>query len=161
MLNSWALMSRRRSTGGGSGGGTTPTVNIVDGTYYNSIFDVDPTACTFELDNDGTVDTIASSKSPADYTYLITGAAADLEVRADIVSGTVSTGSDLTGTWLSLSTDRKWQKYKAKGVASVLLTVRIRRASDFVEIDSASISLTYEGNEWDFGGGGGGGGVIP
>ena len=66
---------------------------------------------------------------------------ANYEVRATLLSGSVSSGS--TGSWLSLGTTRSWTRDRASnGSASCGLLIEIRRTSDLSVVASASITLT-------------------
>lgn len=102
---------------------------------------------TYTLSNTGTVlyDTTPSNgnggaTSGTLETWLLSGAASDYECRATLTSGSLTTGT--TGTWMSLSTSRQWQRDRAAfGSASATLTIEIRRASDGVVLDSATITL--------------------
>lgn len=68
------------------------------------------------------------------------GSAADYEVRATIVSGTLTTGT--VGSWVSLSTTRGWDRENSTSLASTtVLTIEIRRASDSVVLTTATITL--------------------
>lgn len=76
-------------------------------------------------------------------TWLLAGANSDFEVRATVTSGSLSSGS--TGVWEPLSTSREWTRSAGANVSvTVVFTVEIRRASDQVIVDSASISLTVD-----------------
>jgi hypothetical protein len=65
------------------------------------------------------------------------------ECRATLVSGTLTSGT--VGTWLNLGSNRTWTRTRTTlGVSSTTMTVEIRRASDAVVVDSASITLTAD-----------------
>lgn len=73
--------------------------------------------------------------------WLVGGSASAFETRATINSGTLTSGT--TGSWLGLGTNRVWVKEKVgAGSATVNLTIEIRRASDGVVLDSATIIMT-------------------
>lgn len=137
MLNARCLMARRRSS--------DPSADLRSMTYRKDVpsgglivteeVSVSIGAVNVTSDSDG----ITSE----DYAWLQNGAASDFQIRADLVSGTVSSGSSAIGTWLS-PTGQTWKKSKTakSGSSTVQLTLRLRRASDFVEIDAATVSLT-------------------
>jgi hypothetical protein len=60
------------------------------------------------------------------------------EARATVTSGTLTSGT--TGAWQSLGTSRTWT-LTTSGIAQVVMTIEIRRASDAVVQDSATITL--------------------
>lgn len=77
--------------------------------------------------------------------WLLSGVNSDYEVWCTVDSGTV-TGS-ATGSWLLLSTTRSWTKTKPSspiGLLSATITVQIRRVSDSVVLDTATITLDAE-----------------
>jgi hypothetical protein len=65
----------------------------------------------------------------------------DFEVRATVNSGAFTTGT--VGAWEALSAARTWTRTRtAIGTSAVNATFEIRRASDGVVLDSATIILT-------------------
>jgi hypothetical protein len=54
------------------------------------------------------------------------------------------TGGDTTATWLSLGTSRMWYVQASNTVNSATMTVEIRRASDGVVLDTATVTLDAE-----------------
>jgi hypothetical protein len=82
-----------------------------------------------------------------DYSWLSSasvGFGNNYEIRATETSGTVSSGSDATATWLALSSNRRWVVAQlGVGVKSCTLTVEIRDAATDIVRASASITLTY------------------
>jgi hypothetical protein len=69
------------------------------------------------------------------------GGVALYECRATITSGTLASGT--TGAWLNLATTRSWtvQRAPPPGSNSCTFTLEIRRASDAVVLDTATISV--------------------
>lgn len=148
MLNARVLQSRRThsvsSGGGGGGGSSSVSVNIVDASYDASAGDGAPGA-QFILNADGTVDHYTGA-TVADYAWLLSGSASDVEVMATkLAGGPLQSGSSAVGSWLSLSATRTWGVHKGLGSRSALLRIDIRRTSDFMIIDTAQISLYYDG----------------
>lgn len=71
-------------------------------------------------------------------------AASLYEARWTPVSGPTPTGSAVN-TWLNLGTSRGWEVSRsAVGLTTIVGTVEIRRASDGVVLDSATITLSVE-----------------
>jgi hypothetical protein len=68
---------------------------------------------------------------------------ANFEVRATLNSGALTSGT--VGAWQSLSTTRQWVTTRniasGSGSSTANLTIEIRRASDAVVVDTATISL--------------------
>lgn len=156
MLNSRFLMHSRKNTGGtgggggGGGGGSGGLADVRPATITGN-FGVDVDAAII-FNSDGTV-TFRGDASIASYNWLLTGVASGFEVRATLVSGSLTTsgGGDVADTWLGLGTTRTFRKHKGLGSATVLITVEIRRTSDFSIADSANITLTYNGSEGTIG----------
>jgi hypothetical protein len=73
---------------------------------------------------------------------------ADFSIRATVNSGSVSAGSDTTGSWLALTSDRTWTKSRtddAAGSDVVNLTIEIARTSDTsLVLDSCTMELTAQ-----------------
>lgn len=67
---------------------------------------------------------------------------ANYESRVTVTSGTLTTGTE--GAWQNLGTTRSWTKSRTvtAGSSSCTFTLEIRRASDAVVVDSATITLT-------------------
>lgn len=109
-----------------------------------------PATCTagYRLENDG--DILASSAlgtyiDVGDWVTPKSAAGAAYECRVTITSGTLTTGSSASGSWLSLGTTRTWfVEQSTVGVKTCIFTLEIRRASDGVVLDSATIELTAE-----------------
>lgn len=66
---------------------------------------------------------------------------ANYECRATLTSGTLSSGT--TGAWLSLGTTRSWTRSRtiSPGLTTTTFTLEIRRATDGVVMDTATITL--------------------
>lgn len=75
--------------------------------------------------------------------WLTSGSSSDFEVRATIVSGSVTSGT--IGSWENLGTTRTWTRDRgAIGISTVVLTIEIRNATSMVVLDTAEITLTAE-----------------
>lgn len=126
-----ASMPRAASSGAGSV--SISFQNIIKvGTGATSV------TASYTLDSDGKVYKNASAELE---TWLISGAAADFEARATLQNGSTPTSGTMD-TWLALSSDRTWSLTAAAGVSDgCQFLIEIRRASDGVILDSASIQL--------------------
>jgi hypothetical protein len=107
--------------------------------------EVNPAAATaaYRLTSAGNIEHTTGDNTVVDMGDWITPQTnmANYECRADIVSGTLSTGT--TGAWQSLSSTRTWTKQQViNGTSTVSFTLQIRRASDAVVMDSATVTLT-------------------
>lgn len=86
-----------------------------------------------------------SSETSITGEWLVSGAAADYEVRATLFSGDTPTGT--LGTWLSTSTDREWSLSaisNAGQIKTCQLTVEIRDVATLTVRDTATITLNAE-----------------
>lgn len=146
MLNARTLLHRRKAHSGSGGGGGAPTVQLINGDYYSTHAGNggDGGAASVGFNSDGSMSVHDESFSTAPYQWLTGGLGADYQIRADIISGTVA---GTTGSWLSLGTNRNWAKAGTYYYHYAALTLRIRRASDFVEVASCTVSLGFEGPE--------------
>lgn len=135
-----ATIAKRRS------GGTwvdifAAIVSIAD--YQSSLDATSPadSTNTYGLNADGTITGPGGN-------WLTGGSSSDYEVRATQVSDTITgTGTSATGTlntWMNLGTNREWT-VAATGAGNTgrrwVLTIEIRRASDLVVLDSATIDI--------------------
>jgi hypothetical protein len=101
---------------------------------------------TYTLESDGdviTATTPGGSVDAGDWIVPKASAPSDYEVRATLVSGTLSTGT--TGSWLALSSNRSWTLTRVVvGVADqVELTIEIRKGSG-ATLASATVTLDAE-----------------
>ena len=89
--------------------------------------------------------TESSSPAAISNTWLLSGAAADYEVRATLSSGTTPTGGSGLNVWLSLGTSRSWSNANADDFTSTVtsgLTIEVRSAATLAVLDAASVTLT-------------------
>lgn len=86
--------------------------------------------------------------------WMLGGAAADYEVRAVVLSGSVS--GSATGSWLGCATDREWTRNRAVvGTSTAQIQVEIKLAAGTSILASAVITLKATVEE------SGGGGIEP
>lgn len=83
----------------------------------------------------GTVDSRSGGAYTGEFTWLLSGAAGDYEIRAALSSGTTPTAGPAMGAWSNLGTTREWSLSRSiVGAVSCVLAVDIRRVSDGVVI---------------------------
>jgi len=129
MSNYYGLLYRGNAgaSGGGGGGGGSVTLNAND--YFHTVVDPADAAVTLSLTTAGDV----TGTGVSTYAWLLSGAASDYEVKADLLSGSVSSGT--TGSWLPLSSSRTWTRTRSfVGESAASLSVSIRRVSDSVVV---------------------------
>lgn len=119
---------------------SSPVVDIFDADAVgNGVGGAEPSPAdaTYSLASSGT----GSYTGGSNWTWLLSGLNSAYEVRATLVSGGLTSGS--TGVWQALSTTRAWNLHRtASGSSACELTIEIRRASDSVVIDTATVTLT-------------------
>lgn len=82
----------------------------------------------------------AESVSPAESPWLVSGNAADCQLKVDIVSGSLNSGT--TGTWLDLTSDRLYTLSTSTSLqATTVLTCTIRDKATGTVIDSSTITM--------------------
>lgn len=117
-------------------------VSIEDQTVAQTEFSPTPATVSYQLQGDGDVEATAGG-SPFPLGTWITptsSAGAAYEVRATIVSGSLTSGT--TGTWQALNANRTWTLTRfSVGLSETILTIEIRRASDGAVLTSATITL--------------------
>ena len=99
----------------------------------------------YQLDNVGQVRITQTDNSVSAVENWLTPATnvANYECRVTVNSGLLTTGT--TGAWLGLGTARTWTLSRSSnGTSSCNFTVEIRRASDAVVLDSATISMSAQ-----------------
>lgn len=77
------------------------------------------------------------SEKPSD------GIGSSFEIRATLTSGSVSSGSAATGTWLSLGTNRIWRRRVFNNTATTILTIDIRNLSGVIQ-DTTTLTITVD-----------------
>lgn len=119
------------------------TYNVAQGTYTDNFPTFAQAAITYASNGQINVSTLSAGSTLVGYWVLPTSVApGDHEIRVDVTSGSLSGGSNATGTWLALTSSRTWLvAQEGIGFRSVSFTVQIRDASDTV-VASGSITLS-------------------
>lgn len=108
--------------------------------YAVAISPADATA-TYTLTNTG----LEQATGQSDSAWLISGSASAYDVRATLVSGTLTAGT--TGSWLNLATTRAWSRTRTSNIAgtdTVELTIELSLAGLATPIKSASVTIEAE-----------------
>lgn len=149
-MSSYYGPQRGRATAGGGGGGGGSVI-LYPITYYEIAIDPANALVTLTAEASG----MMVGTGGASYAWLLSGLASAYEIRADVSSGSLSSGT--TGSWLNMGTDRSWTVSRTTlGTNSCTLQFQIRRVSDGVVLDTEYKALQAS-VEPDEGGGGGGG----
>ena len=75
-------------------------------------------------------------------TWLLSGAAADYDVRVTLVGDALDVSSDSTGTWLTLGSNRAWELTQTfEGSSFSTLTVEIRINATSVVVATTTVIL--------------------
>lgn len=124
-------------------GETAPAVSI--SLSDQSVFDSSPTTAvaSYTINSTGTV--TDHDSNVLESWLLGGGTASNYEVRATVVSGTLTSGT--TGSWLSCGTTRTWaisNGARDNSTVTCVLTVQIRLASTGIVQDSATVTLSAE-----------------
>lgn len=145
--NYFTYLGRKRTS-------STVTIDVQAGAYSTTVVDPTDATCSVTFDSLGNVTLLSDTGST--YTWRIGGASSDYSIRYD------------TGSTLEIGTPNAWQSFPYSfgitrttvGNKLVTGTIRIKRNSDSVELDSATVSLsaTVEASGGGGGGLGGGGG---
>ena len=121
------MYSRRikGAAGGGGGGGAVR----VDGGNYSSYDTTGNPSVSVSFGNSGLCTSYAANggEAPANYTWLLTGVAADYEIYATNTNTSGSAASGTFGTWLPLSTSRSWSSTRSttgENINTVTITIR-------------------------------------
>jgi hypothetical protein len=129
-------------TSGGAASAVTITVNPATITGINisstasAQYQLNSSGNAFEIVNGGLATLLYAWCVPA-------GQAANYEVYASLVSGSLSGGSSATDTWLALSTTRAWL-VSTTSLLYATLNVGIRRVGTTTILASADIELAAE-----------------
>lgn len=123
------------------------SISITDLTASANTVSPTNAAASYALVNDGDIDATQGTNTPLDVGDWISpkGSASDFyEARATVTSGSLTSGT--AGSWLPLGTTRTWTKTATPGtgVQTCVFTLEIRRASDSVVVDTATITLQAE-----------------
>lgn len=124
--------------------GGSALVSISDAT--SSVVKIPPNTATadYRLADDGIAyrRNFSGTSVAISSQWMLSGAVADYECKATLVSGSTPTGT--FGSWLALSTARTWGISTSAGIVDSVITVEIRLASSGVVLDSATIRLHAE-----------------
>lgn len=147
-----ALSSIKRRSGGGW---TTATIakRRSGGTWvdiFNAIVSISDQNLLDSVDNPSTA-VVTYSLPNTGGGWLTGGTPSDYEAQAVETSKTLDTDGSVSGTlstWLNLGTTREWSLTQVAGLNSRTsnwtIQVSIRRASDGVVLDTATINMTCE-----------------
>lgn len=115
-------------------------IRIVDTSFTR--FDGSPVEFTLNVDGDWYTRTSSTLDSQGPWIGVATHVGL-YEARATPTSGTFSTGT--SGSWVALSSTQSWTRNSGAGVSTgVTFTLEIRRASDQVVVDTATITMTCD-----------------
>ena len=136
------------------GASSVVTDVVVSDQSYSDTNDCGGGACSgitrYRLNSSGVVEkfTLTANSYSTLETWLIVGSNSDYQSRVTVTSGTLTSGT--TNTWQALSTSREWELAGAVGggtyTDTCIFTIEIRRVSDSVVVDSATITLTINLN---------------
>lgn len=130
---------------------TSTTIYLANASIGDIQFDPSPATAQFWLKSDGVAYRYDNTLFEAAlYNWCVpSSAVGDYEARATLLSGSVSGGSSLMDTWLSLGTDRNWRADRAViGGAYASILVEIRQVSSGTTVASATIDLEAEVTIW-------------
>lgn len=121
-----------------------PRVSLADGTTTSSGLPNQTATYTLEADGDIiTATTAGGSVDAGDWISPKAAAGGNYEVRATVVSGSVSSGT--TGSWLALSSDRTWTRSRVtSGTDTVVLTIEIRRTGTTTVLATCTRTLVAD-----------------
>jgi hypothetical protein len=118
--------------------GDIHTISISDVTVDEIVTDPSDATASYSLENDGDI-VVSSGADPGDWITPL-DAFSDYECQMAIVSGSVTSGT--TGSYLGLGTTRTWTRARTTiGATTFVGTLTIRRVSDAVVLDTATITL--------------------
>lgn len=123
-------------------------ITISDATAASEVTSPATATAQYELTNAGLIRATQGSDTVTNIGVWITPTTnvANYEARVTMTSGSLTSGT--VGSWLNLGTTRTWTlQYAAPGPGQNLsvFTLEIRRASDSVVVDTATITIRAEG----------------
>lgn len=125
----------RTGSAAGGGGAIIPLL-----APSHSVADPADASATFQLTNAG----VCNSTGETSQNWLLSGAAADYQVRVSPTSGSFSSGNSVN-VWHGLGTSRFWTRNRTTiGINTTVATVEIRRVSDSVVVANQSVTWTAE-----------------
>ena len=123
---------------------SSPVVAFSSQSLSRLVVDPDDATCELSFNNDRTI-TKTADEPLAETSWLSGDVASNYDIRVTPTSGTYSSGSASTGTWLNLGTNRSWNVVRTSpGPAKACTaTFEIRMAaSPFTVLDTETITLT-------------------
>lgn len=118
----------------------TPGTVTLDATYAPTAAGSGVQSASFSLESDG--DIAINGSDVGDWLSPKSAAPSLYEVRATVVSGSVSSGT--TGSWLALTSTRTWTRLDSDNNGSAqecVLTIEVRYNGGAV-LDSSTVTLT-------------------
>lgn len=112
-------------------------VNLQGLDPYDAQISPNDASATYTLTNTG----LEQATGLADGTWLTAGSASSYEVRATLVSGSLTSGT--TGSWLSLASSHSWNVTRTLnlgGTTEAVLTIEIRLGAAVVATATVTIS---------------------
>jgi hypothetical protein len=124
------------------GGGGASGVDLRDGAWNTVAIDPADATASFTLAAGGTATGVdVDELSTGSYPWKLSGNAGDYEVRATMVSGSVTSGN--TNVWTNLAAGASWTKTRTiLNSSSCTFLLEIRPAGGGAVIDSCTITLT-------------------
>lgn len=117
------------------------SVVVNDATYSSLALSPDDSSITVSFTNTGLVQISQNSfPSVTQYTWLLSGAASDYQIRATLNSGTLTSG--VTGSWLNFG--QSWNVTRTTnvvGTSTATITIEIRDVATSTVQDSGVITL--------------------
>ncbi len=121
-----------------------PVVDFVDDYGYGSLITPNNAEAFFATYNNGQ----KGISDAANSTWLLTGLAAECEIKAHVNSGTLKSGSSSVDVWLSLNNATNvWRVERTsnlEGIDALQLNMEVRRIFDNLIIDTFVIDLEAE-----------------
>jgi hypothetical protein len=113
-----------------------PSYTVTDATASPN-----PSTATFRLTSGGVIQQVTGFGTSSLGNWIDdTSQAGNYEVRATLVSGTLSSGT--TGSYLALTSNRSWSVSRSSpGVKSCTFTIEIRKIGTADVLDSATVNL--------------------
>jgi hypothetical protein len=132
--------------GGKAAAPPVPDTITLDATYTVTSDIAGPNTAGFKLEIDGDVSTEfdgVAGNDVGDWISPKASAPGLYEARATIVSGSVTTGSSATATWLALTSELQWRRLSAAVDVTVtcVLTIEIRLNGGAV-LDTSTVTLS-------------------
>jgi len=122
-------------------GGAPGTVSMAS-TYTVTYDAPGPGTAIITFESDGDVINTTLGSDVGDWLAPKSFAPSLYEIRATIVSGSLTSGSSATGSWLALTSDRNWRRLSGalNTLTTCVLTIEIRYAGGPV-LDTATVTL--------------------